>query len=514
MKFHWNSPFALSTAVLIAFCSMSAPVEAATFEYEELLDGSRNENSEFPFEGIEDAALRREVGEVLALIVYERFEEAFAAATRMTNARPDMPQGWHLLGIAQANLEKFDEALASWERAGALYEFNSDPWVMSGDLLLALRRLDEARTAYETALQRNPEEWRALEALSRIALVSGDNEAALRYVSKAISSAPAEEFELHKRLAAVNELLGKPADGLEVLRQYAEAHPDHLEAHRVLGRTAFEMGEVEIALGALGRAVDLLQQPDADLSMLLARVQMASGDFPAAEQTLTSAAAALTGQAELNLMLGNVLGAQRKYEDARQVYARQLEATPNDIRFQRAMSQVMIRLDQREAALDLARAVASTSEAGADDHFWLGWLLESAGSRDEAVAAYEAALVESPEHLLSLNNLAALVAESDPARAVALAERAVAAGPEVPALIDTLGWSHFLAGQYEEAEAAFLDLIDRQPENATAHFRLGKVLVARGQTDKGMDEFRRALDLDPDFRYANEARAALGLPAE
>jgi len=66
-------------------------------------------------------------------------------------------------------------------------------------------------------------------------------------------------------------------------------------------------------------------------------------------------------------------------------------------------------------------------------------------------------------------------------------------------------------GKYEEAEQNIRECIQADPEVAQAHLVLGKVLLAKGRTDKAAEELKLAVDLD---QQLHEAWYWLGVAAE
>jgi tetratricopeptide (TPR) repeat protein len=94
-----------------------------------------------------------------------------------------------------------------------------------GVALVELKRHDEARTAFEQALQIVPKFAPALVNIGNLHLEGGDAEAAIRYYESAILSD--EDYALaHHNLGVAYKRLGRTGDSVRELRK----------AHRLEGR--------------------------------------------------------------------------------------------------------------------------------------------------------------------------------------------------------------------------------------------------------------------------------------
>jgi tetratricopeptide (TPR) repeat protein len=93
-----------------------------------------------------------------------------------------------------------------------------------------------------------------------------------------------------------------------------------------------------------------------------------------------------------------------------------------------------------------------------------GRLLELFGFKQEAIAAYKAAVQATPGFLRPTNRIAYLLASQE---------------------------------RFAEAEPYFQAVLRADPGNAVAHFNLGFTLDKRGQFDKAIHEFREATRLNP-----------------
>jgi Tfp pilus assembly protein PilF len=141
----------------------------------------------------------------------------------------------------------------------------------------------------------------------------------------------------------------------------------------------------------------------------------------------------------------------------------------------------------------------------------IGMILERQGKLDDAIKRYEGVLALDSRSMIAANNLAWILAnrDQDLDRALQLAQTAVAARPEEPQVLDTLGWVHYKRNQPEQAIPFFRQCIERAPAVAGYHYHLGLALLKSGDKPNARASLQRALDLKPDASVAAEIRKAL-----
>ena len=81
--------------------------------------------------------------------------------------------------------------------------------------------------------------------------------------------------------------------------------------------------------------------------------------------------------------------------------------------------------------------------------------------------------------------------------------------PDSPAVMDTLGWIYYLKGSYLNAIAEFQDSRARDPNNAVINYLMGLARYKNNEKDKAREFIGKALELDPNFQGADEARKVL-----
>jgi predicted Zn-dependent protease len=123
--------------------------------------------------------------------------------------------------------------------------------------------------------------------------------------------------------------------------------------------------------------------------------------------------------------------------------------------------------------------------------------LERLGRFDEAETAFLALLESDPADASAANYLGYLWADRgvNLDQALELITLAVAAEPENPAYLDSLGWVHYRLGSLEQAEYWLRRAVELNDTDGTVLAHLGEVLVARGAIEDGRRYLQLALDL-------------------
>ncbi|MFV0136615.1 tetratricopeptide repeat protein [Streptomyces sp. HMX87] len=98
-----------------------------------------------------------------------------------------------------------------------------------------------------------------------------------------------------------------------------------------------------------------------------------------------------------------------------------------------------------------------------------------------------------------------LLAARDPRGAVKLLDSVIAAHPENTAARLLRARAFFAAAQLRPAELEFTVVLEREPDNAFAHFALARTYERQGRADQARRHFRLAAALDPNPQYLRRA---------
>jgi tetratricopeptide (TPR) repeat protein len=159
------------------------------------------------------------------------------------------------------------------------------------------------------------------------------------------------------------------------------------------------------------------------------------------------------------------------------------------------------RFEDSVAAYD--RAVDRIEELSQGDWVLLyarGTVLERSGNWERAEADFLGALELEPDQPFVLNYLGYSWVEMgrNLEEATEMIERAVAQRPTAGFIVDSLGWGHYMMGNYEEAVRQLERAVQLTPGDSTINEHLGDAYWRVGRKREATFQWQHALDLGPE----------------
>ena len=223
-------------------------------------------------------------------------------------------------------------------------------------------------------------------------------------------------------------------------------------------------------LEAVGQLVDQAQQTRPNwqaLSLLQADLKMRSGDTATAIDHLMLALEQGSARPTLVRRLVELLWAQQRYDEAREVMARLAESDAVNTQDMRLLSRSEVARGELAKAIQLAEQAAEDSDRAAD-HRWLARLYASDGQGEAAVASYRRAVNLQPEneqaHLALLRQLVASQRIEEAQAAV----RAMRLQLPHHAVDSALGVAYEMLGEPLLAKMHFEQAVAARPADAAA----------------------------------------------
>lgn len=379
-----------------------------------------------------------------------------------------------------------------------------------GDALLALRKPDEAKQAYEQALAAKGAGAGPRLGLARLAMAQSDSAAAHRYVDEAAAAEPGNA-EVWMFKGALLGAQGKPQDALAAYDQALKVKPDHRSAH-------VEKAYVEIGLGKYAQAgADLEAARKTTPGNLLvtyaqALLDFSQGKHAAAQESLQKVlknapehmpSILLAGAVELNL------GATQQAEQHLRKY---LEANPNHVYARKLLAQALLKSAQpADAVAVLAPAL---KEPGSDAELLAlaGQSYMQVNNFDKASTYFERASTLAPKAATLHTSLGlSRLAQGDKASAERELELGASLDTASGQAATTLVAAQMRMKNFDKALAAAQALEKSRPNDPTVYNLKGGIYLAKNDPAGARASFERALAAKPDFFPALANLAQLDL---
>ena len=239
------------------------------------------------------------------------------------------------------------------------------------------------------------------------------------------------------------------------------------------------------------------------------------------------------------MLVGEILEAQGRYEDAQAMFAAVPADSALDWLARLRGAEILDRLDRTDEAIAILEKLASDQPTRAEPLVALGDLLRGHEKFADAAAAYDRAVARLPTPLkpqnwpllysrgISLERSGqwpraeadfdeALVLQPDQPsvlnylgyswleqnrklpQALRLIERAVQQRPDDGSIVDSLGWAYYRLKQFDRAATFMQRAVDLRPQDATINAHYGDVLWAAGRRREARFQWSHALVFGPE----------------
>jgi tetratricopeptide (TPR) repeat protein len=434
---------------------------------------------------------------------------------------------------------RYSAALEAYQAAAARCPGCPVPRLRQGAVYLQQARYEDALRAYLDAARLGGLDGGALEALARLYVARGSDQAAIGAFESLLHCHPGRGdlwFQLGAARAATGDAAGAQEAYQRALRAGGAslAAADRQRAHARLGALCLRDGENACAETHWRSAVEgpdaALGAEAAGISAALAMVEGGSepafawaklgealldyGELTEARRALERALALAPAYADAHAYLGHVLSMLGESENAVAHLEEAIELTPgyalayyflgmHYVRLGWLVTGRSVLLEGHDAAPTdpaICAAVADTYlRAGQVDYAAVERWLHAAVDRAPEEVRFHLLLA----HFYVDHNL-------DPGlRGVAVAEFALELDPGNVEALETLGWGYVLAGRSREGLEPLLRARSLAPDRALVHYRLGAAYEALGEEQPAREAYQQAVDLDWGGAVGARARDAL-----
>ena len=366
---------------------------------------------------------------------------------------------------------------------------------------------EQARQEFDAAIEKRPDYMPARLAQTQVALITGNNEAALHAADETMRIAPGS-IQARVMKAAALQRLKRYDEARDLLTVVLEKDPNQEE-------TLLELGVLDLNLKKSKEAADLFHrayaaQPN-NLRGLLgeSRALLLDNQADKSVQLIEAEAQKKPSNLDLARELGNAEVSAGQYDKAIATYSSLLAKVPDP----KLQGDVWVRIGETYLRKgDIPQSINSLEKArqGQPNNTALltnlAMLYETQSRPDIARKYYEESIRTDPNNAYALNNLAYLISESngDLNTALTYAERAKQRLPGHPEVNDTLGWIYLKKNLTDNALETFRTLVVQAPQNPIYHYHYAMALLQKGDRETAKKECQSALGDKPNKEQENQ----------
>lgn len=450
------------------------------------------------------------------------FIKAIAAAAAFERKQPSSPIAHNVKGVVYLASGDYKNARASFEKAVSLDTEYAAAAFNLARLDLLDRNYDGARKRYQQMLVKDPQSEPVLLALAELLSATKAPPAEVRAaIERAIAANPAA---LRPRMVLItyNGQIRDWKAAVAAAQKAQTAMPESVPILEAMGMVQFAAGETNQAIATFRRVAQMQPDNPAPLARL-GEIQAKTKDYTGAIESLR---AALELQPEFTggwLALAGVytdagrvdagIEDARKWQKQRadralgfaleaELLARQKKWPESAALYRTALSRqpmpfVVSRLH------NLLQSAGKPAEAIAVTEKWLkenpndvtvrAYLAEQGMARKDyraAAAQLKSAVEIEPNNILLVNNLAWVLGEMGDPKAIEYAAHAYAMAPNNPVTADTYGWLLIQRGDTARGVQLLRQAVDLAPADADKRMRLARGLLKAGESADAKKELQ------------------------
>lgn len=447
----------------VDYKSLEIPLGRAWFlqgEYQKILDEIKVVSNDAAYRKAKILTLRGDAHRDLGQ--YEYAEKRYKEAIEVNSEHLDAYVGMSRMLFRQNNL---DEARTFFNQAEQREPLNSDVLLMKGDLLYALKDFSSSMQAYSKLLEQKKHNLRARLGLSLAQLADDRVEEAVKNLNEILKISPNHSYSNYLRGLAAFVL-----KDYQVAKNYTgkvlNETPKHLPSLLVSGASSFALAEYEQALSRIERVVAAAPGYEEARRLLGVTYQRLGNDLMALE-VLKPLVTKDLDDATLLSQLGGLAARTGRIEEANEYLLRAASGLPENPDVRTKLGLTLLSMGQIEKGLsELSLAAEMTEGSGGPEATLIQALLKS--------KRYDQALIAAQELQLALpaNSIGFVFAGiahqkmGEGAKAQSSFERALEVNPGAQDAALNLAVLQSESGRTEEAKRVLEASLKENPESA------------------------------------------------
>lgn len=448
-------------------------------------------------------------GYVRILLQVKDYATAASVVIGLMKTNGKDPQVAVLNGIVLFNTGKQADAVNALQDAAKNAPKDAFIQFWLGRAALAKGDNSLAEKSFRLAVQLEPRNLEASEALAQIAGQRRDMSMLSDLAEKTITSAP--RFPGGYVWRAIVESNHNSPDKAEAdLKTAISIAPQSSQAYLLLGELRFTQKRYPEGVTLLEQALQYDPNSIGALQDLVV-YDLSKKQQAQALARINAQIAKSPKNSAFYVLLAKFQAQNKNMDQAAAAAQKAMEVNPDDVEAVDIYFKLQILRGQVANAIGAQEQWLKVHPNDARVLAILGNLEESRGNSQKAEDYYKKALAIQPTQSLAANNLAYMMLTNggNVDVALSLAQTARQGMPNSPSAADTLAWAYYYKGTYGFARDLLEEAIKTDSQNQAMEYHLGMVYNKLGDKNHAVIHLKKSVSLAPNTPTAKDAQAAL-----
>ncbi len=489
--------------------------------------------------------LKQEQTNYLLIISYIKDKQIDKAEEKLKASLKQAPDDSKLLNL-QALIEQikgdFDDAISRYQKVLKQDKNNIAAQMGMARIYVLQKKWEKANQYFRQVIAINPKEYKAYLGLAAISEKKGNPETTEQYFLDALEQSK-KDIEASLLIANLLSQWYKSKNQLEKIlilaKSLAEKNRKNEKIQFFLVRAQILNNKDKQAERTLKKII-FADRQDVKNRILLAqliakdkdRIDEASKILEDAQNIEPDSLAIYTLQTQLlikkkeyykaiklakkiqtkypNVNTGILFEAQisylkKHYKKSLELYQQVYQKTPDKQIFSIIIN-LLIKTNQYEQAINLLTEEVNKNPEDINNLFKLASLLQEKKQLKKSETYYQSILKKDPKHVVTLNNLAWIIVETDQKQALKMAEKAYKLAPESMSIADTYGYFLALNKQYKKALKLLETAAEKSPKDNDIQYHLAFLYTKIGKKKDALTILKTINSTENNFQEKEKAQ--------
>jgi tetratricopeptide (TPR) repeat protein len=290
-------------------------------------------------------------------------------------------------------------------------------------------------------------------------------------------------------LALQHHNAGRLEEAKHIYFQIIQADPNQPVAMHLIGVVAYQMGENDIAIEFISKAIEIKPDyPEAHFN--LGKSLKDAGRLEESVASYAKAIALKPDDADSHYNLGNVLKELERFDDAAASYVKAIEHNPTMAKAHNNMGLAFRALKKLDEAAECYHQAITLKPDYAEAYSNLGLVQQDQHQIDESMESYRKAISINPEYPEVHGNLGLAYQELGQLdEAISCYYKALSIKPDHAEALNNLGLVYQELGEFERAGEFYDKALRIAPEKAEVHNNIGMFQLLKGEFASGWEHY-------------------------